>query len=209
MDEPMTTTKATPKTETTTKPFRYLISLRQDDKVFNKLIKVDKKRDALQASKTAFQVNGDYILEWYMSDFDDYAVVDEEADIPNAGKARLIRLERCSTPRSSPPPFSAANFATDDTVLLRYGTPLADGGVIPLVPVGSTPTKAAADRGKGPSAAAAAAIGTATDGHLCLDASTDSSSVADSVKETTAGASEDRQSALSSSLTSKGRTSSL
>ena len=129
-------------TETTTKPFRYLISLRQDNKAFNKIIKVDKKRDALQASKAAFQVSGDYIIEWYMSDFDDYAVIDEEADIPNAGKARHIRLERCSTPRpSSPPSFSAANLATDDTVLLRYGTPLAEyGGAIPLVPVGSTPT---------------------------------------------------------------------
>ena len=129
------------KMEVSEKALKYLISMSEaNGKTLNKVIRPYGRWDVLQAAKSAFRVAGDYTLEWYFPEFEEYVVVDDPVDFPSEGKARLVQMDSPSASATSPPPptTSTPKLATQDTVLLRYGTPVAHG-LIPLIPVGSSP----------------------------------------------------------------------
>ena len=112
--------------------YKYLISWLQEGSIQNKFVKVKNRRqqDILRAAQDAFKVSGTCTMEWYVKDFDAFVIIDDDNELPSGGRAKLIQVEK---PAATPP------LAAADTVQLMLGTPDTDG-VIPLIPVSSTPT---------------------------------------------------------------------
>ena len=118
--------------------FKYLISFEDVGvgTVTNKLVKVESKTDILNEAKKAFKLTASCKVEWFDKDFEVYVTVDDETDIPDEGRGRLVVVP--TTPKLS---RSGERDSSFDTVILHYGTSerLGETDVIPLIPVGSTP----------------------------------------------------------------------